>query len=133
MHLHGDMDNSKHRPGDEQALTTSGPVQVDNVQKSAILSEIEVQKEEFMASVQPGDTVNGTVHKLTDFGAFVYLQSLDGQMHGVEVLLPPDSDLFVTVTSLWEGCLGWQCTRVSAVMEPQWRSMMWRCSPCQGK
>ena len=75
-------------------------MQVDNVQKSAILSEIEVQKEEFMASVQPGDTVNGTVHKLTDFGAFVYLQSLDGQMHGVEVLLPPDSDLFVTVTSL---------------------------------
>ena len=58
-------------------------------EKTAILSEIEVQKEEFMASVQPGDVVNGQVHKLTDFGAFVYLQSLDGQMHGVEVTPVP--------------------------------------------
>ena len=62
-------------------------MQVDEAQKSAVLSEVACKKEEFMASVQPGDVVNGTVHKLTDFGAFVALVSLDGQSHGVEV--PP--------------------------------------------
>ena len=59
--------------------------QVDKVQASAVLSETAAKKEEFMASVQPGDVVNGNVHKLTDFGAFVALKSLDGQNHGVEV------------------------------------------------
>ena len=38
-------------------------------------------KEELFARIQPGDTVEGTVKNVTDFGAFVDLGGADGLLH----------------------------------------------------
>ncbi len=63
-------------------------VKVNDVRKNIVLSRREVieaeraeQRAEFLDSVKIGDKVVGMVKNITDFGAFVDLQGMDGLLH----------------------------------------------------
>ncbi|BAB05355.1 30S ribosomal protein S1 [Halalkalibacterium halodurans] len=50
-------------------------------QRAVLDEEVEAKKKEVLASLQPGDVVEGTVQRLTDFGAFVDVGGVDGLVH----------------------------------------------------
>ncbi len=63
-------------------------VKVDEARKNIVLSRRKfleerrrVRKEELLATLKIGDIVKGTVRNITDFGAFVDLNGLDGLLH----------------------------------------------------
>ena len=63
-------------------------VKVNDIRKNIVLSRREVieaeraeQRAEFLESVKIGDHVEGIVKNITDFGAFVDLQGMDGLLH----------------------------------------------------
>ncbi len=63
-------------------------VKVNDIRKNIVLSRREVieaeraeQRAEFLDSVKIGDQVEGVVKNITDFGAFVDLQGMDGLLH----------------------------------------------------
>ena len=63
-------------------------VKVNDIRKNIVLSRREVieaeraeQRAEFLESVKIGDQVEGIVKNITDFGAFVDLQGMDGLLH----------------------------------------------------
>jgi small subunit ribosomal protein S1 len=63
-------------------------VKVNDIRKNIVLSRREVieaeraeQRAEFLDSVKIGDRVEGIVKNITDFGAFVDLQGMDGLLH----------------------------------------------------
>jgi small subunit ribosomal protein S1 len=63
-------------------------VKVNDVRKNIVLSRREVieaeraeQRAEFLDSVKAGDKVDGIVKNITDFGAFIDLQGMDGLLH----------------------------------------------------
>jgi small subunit ribosomal protein S1 len=68
------------------------------------------QRELVLASIQPGDTVTGTVTNLTDFGAFVDLGGVEGLIHISELswsrvihpskILQPDETVEVLVLDI---------------------------------
>jgi len=67
-------------------------VKVNDLRKNIVLSRREVieaeraeQRAEFLDSVTIGDQVEGLVKNITDFGAFVDLQGMDGLLHITDV------------------------------------------------
>ncbi len=63
-------------------------VKVNDIRKNIVLSRREVieaeraeQRQQFLEEVRIGDTVEGMVKNITDFGAFVDLQGMDGLLH----------------------------------------------------
>lgn len=54
-------------------------------QKDVLDREYEAKKQERMAQLQPGDVLEGTVQRLTNFGAFVDLGGVDGLVHVSEI------------------------------------------------
>jgi small subunit ribosomal protein S1 len=63
-------------------------VKVNDIRKNIVLSRREVieaeraeQRAEFLDSVKIGDKVEGIVKNITDFGAFIDLQGMDGLLH----------------------------------------------------
>ena len=60
-------------------------LQVNVPERKLILSERAAMLGDLLASLSPGDVVEGVVTRLTDFGAFVSLVGADGKMHGTEV------------------------------------------------
>lgn len=63
-------------------------VKVNDIRKNIVLSRREVieaeraeQRAEFLDSVKIGDKVEGLVKNITDFGAFIDLQGMDGLLH----------------------------------------------------
>jgi len=63
-------------------------VKVNDDRKNVVLSRRELieqerseKRQKFMESVQIGNTVKGTVKNLTDFGAFIDLDGMDGLLH----------------------------------------------------
>ncbi|KAF1304231.1 MULTISPECIES: 30S ribosomal protein S1 [Enterococcus] len=53
--------------------------------KAVVETEKEAQKQEVLATIHEGETVEGTVARLTDFGAFVDLGGVDGLVHVSEI------------------------------------------------
>ena len=49
--------------------------------KQLIVTEKEAMKEELFSKIGIGDTVEGTVKNITDFGAFIHLGGADGLLH----------------------------------------------------
>lgn len=49
--------------------------------KAVVEEEFEAKKKEVIHSLQPGNVVEGTVQRLTDFGAFVNVGGVDGLVH----------------------------------------------------
>ncbi|MDG4656080.1 30S ribosomal protein S1 [Ectobacillus antri] len=49
--------------------------------KAVVEAEMETKKKEAISSLKAGDTVEGTVQRLTDFGAFVNVGGVDGLVH----------------------------------------------------
>jgi len=67
-------------------------VKVNDLRKNIVLSRREVieaeraeQRAEFLDSVKIGDKVEGLVKNITDFGAFVDLQGMDGLLHITDI------------------------------------------------
>ncbi|HZC34990.1 MAG TPA: 30S ribosomal protein S1 [Chthoniobacterales bacterium] len=63
-------------------------VKINDERKNVVLSRREIIEQEraekrskFLESVKVGDTVKGTVKNLTDFGAFIDLDGMDGLLH----------------------------------------------------
>ncbi|MBS1716600.1 MAG: S1 RNA-binding domain-containing protein [Armatimonadetes bacterium] len=63
-------------------------IEIDRDRKKVVLSNREAEeerranvKEEIFKSVKPGDVLDGTVRRLTDYGAFVDLGGVDGLLH----------------------------------------------------
>ena len=63
-------------------------VKVNDERKNIVLSRREVieaeraeQRQRFLESVRPGDHVEGLVKNITDFGAFIDLNGMDGLLH----------------------------------------------------
>lgn len=63
-------------------------VKVNDERKNIVLSRREVieaeraeQRQRFLESVRPGDRVEGQVKNITDFGAFIDLNGMDGLLH----------------------------------------------------
>jgi predicted RNA-binding protein with RPS1 domain len=63
-------------------------IEIDRERKKVVLSnrqaeeeEREKAKEEIFENVKPGDEMEGTVRRLTDYGAFVDLGGVDGLLH----------------------------------------------------
>ena len=63
-------------------------VKINDERKNVVLSRREIIEQEraekrakFLESVQVGNTVRGTVKNLTDFGAFIDLDGMDGLLH----------------------------------------------------
>ena len=63
-------------------------VKINDERKNIVLSRREVieaeraeQRQKFLESVTPGDTVTGVVKNITDFGVFVDLSGMDGLLH----------------------------------------------------
>lgn len=54
-------------------------------QKDVLEAEYEDQKQKIMASLQPGQVIEGTVQRLTPFGAFVDIGGVDGLVHVSEI------------------------------------------------
>lgn len=53
--------------------------------KDVLDSEYEANKQQIMANLQPGQTLEGTVQRLTPFGAFVDIGGIDGLVHVSEM------------------------------------------------
>jgi small subunit ribosomal protein S1 len=53
--------------------------------KAVLEEEAKKKKEELLRSLQPGQVLEGTVQRLTDFGAFVDLGGVDGLVHVSEL------------------------------------------------
>ncbi|MEK0314153.1 30S ribosomal protein S1 [Cohnella sp. 56] len=53
--------------------------------KEVLEAEYEEQKQSVMASLQPGQVLEGTVQRLTPFGAFVDIGGVDGLVHVSEI------------------------------------------------
>ena len=53
--------------------------------KAVVELEKESKREELLASIKEGDQIEGTVARLTDFGAFVDLGGVDGLVHVSEI------------------------------------------------
>src|SRR5699024_7118500 len=49
--------------------------------KAVVEAEKETMREEVMSNLAEGDTVEGTVARLTNFGAFIDLGGVDGLVH----------------------------------------------------
>lgn len=49
--------------------------------RAVVEEEQEKQKQEILASLQPGEIIEGTVQRITDFGAFVDIGGIDGLVH----------------------------------------------------
>ncbi|MCP5541737.1 MAG: 30S ribosomal protein S1 [Akkermansiaceae bacterium] len=67
-------------------------VKINDDRKNVVLSRREVieaeraeQRAQFLESVIPGNTVDGTVKNITDFGAFIDLQGMDGLLHITDI------------------------------------------------
>lgn len=60
--------------------------QVDVPGRRLILSESATLLADLAAQLQEGDTVEGVVTSLQDYGAFVSMRSSDGELHGTQVL-----------------------------------------------
>src|SRR5256884_9717278 len=63
-------------------------VKINDERKNVVLSRREIIEQEraekrarFLETVKVGDTVRGTVKNLTDFGAFIDLDGMDGLLH----------------------------------------------------
>jgi len=63
-------------------------VKINDDRKNVVLSRRELieaeraeKRQRFMDTIKVGDTVNGTVKNLTDFGAFIDLDGMDGLLH----------------------------------------------------
>src|SRR6201981_2852139 len=63
-------------------------VKINDDRRNVVLSRRELieqerseKRQQFMESVKVGDRVNGTVKNLTDFGAFIDLDGMDGLLH----------------------------------------------------
>ncbi|WP_019005498.1 30S ribosomal protein S1 [Cohnella laeviribosi] len=54
-------------------------------QKDVLEAEYEEKKQQIMASLQPGQIIEGTVQRLTPFGAFVDIGGIDGLVHVSEI------------------------------------------------
>lgn len=54
-------------------------------QKDVLEAEYEARKQERMAELNPGDILEGTVQRLTNFGAFVDVGGVDGLVHVSEI------------------------------------------------
>ncbi|RUS48153.1 30S ribosomal protein S1 [Cohnella sp. AR92] len=54
-------------------------------QKEVLEAEYETQKQQIMANLQPGQVIEGTVQRLTPFGAFVDIGGIDGLVHVSEI------------------------------------------------
>ncbi|OIJ14829.1 30S ribosomal protein S1 [Anaerobacillus alkalilacustris] len=50
-------------------------------QRAVLDKEVEVQKKKAIENLQPGQVVEGTVQRLTDFGAFIDVGGIDGLVH----------------------------------------------------
>lgn len=50
-------------------------------QKAVLDEEFEKQKQSIIQTIQPGQTIEGTVQRLTNFGAFVDIGGIDGLVH----------------------------------------------------
>ena len=50
-----------------------------------VLSERAANMADLLRTVKRGDVVEGTVQKLTDYGAFVSINAADGTQHGTDV------------------------------------------------
>lgn len=53
--------------------------------KEVLDAEYEQQKQQIMGSLQPGQVLEGTVQRLTPFGAFVDIGGIDGLVHVSEI------------------------------------------------
>lgn len=53
--------------------------------KAVVEAEKEAKKAELLESIKEGDKVDGTVARLTDFGAFIDLGGIDGLVHVSEI------------------------------------------------
>lgn len=53
--------------------------------KAVVELEKESKREELLASIKEGDQIEGTVARLTDFGAFIDLGGVDGLVHVSEI------------------------------------------------
>ena len=53
--------------------------------KAVIEAEKESKREELLATIKEGDQIEGTVARLTDFGAFIDLGGVDGLVHVSEI------------------------------------------------
>ncbi|KIL34854.1 30S ribosomal protein S1 [Cohnella kolymensis] len=53
--------------------------------KDVLDAEYETQKQQIMGSLQPGQVLEGTVQRLTPFGAFVDIGGIDGLVHVSEM------------------------------------------------
>ena len=67
-------------------------VKINDERKNVVLSRREVieaerteQRQAFLKDVNVGDAVEGTVKNITDFGAFVDLQGMDGLLHITDI------------------------------------------------
>jgi small subunit ribosomal protein S1 len=63
-------------------------VKINDDRKNVVLSRREIieaerseKRQKFMETIKPGDVVKGTVKNLTDFGAFIDLDGMDGLLH----------------------------------------------------
>ncbi len=63
-------------------------IEIDRERKKVVLSNRQAEeerrvaaKENIFQSVKPGDTLEGTVRRLTDYGAFIDLGGVDGLLH----------------------------------------------------
>ncbi|MBB6735778.1 30S ribosomal protein S1 [Cohnella zeiphila] len=54
-------------------------------QKDVLEAEYEEQKQKIMSELQPGQVIEGTVQRLTPFGAFVDIGGIDGLVHVSEI------------------------------------------------
>jgi small subunit ribosomal protein S1 len=54
-------------------------------QKAVLDEEFEGNKKDLLTKIQPGQLIDGTVQRLTDFGAFVDVGGMDGLVHISEI------------------------------------------------
>lgn len=62
-------------------------VQVNVPERLMVLSERAAYMADLSRTLKKGDVVEGTVQKLTDYGAFVSITAADGTQHGTDVRL----------------------------------------------
>jgi S1 RNA binding domain len=60
-------------------------LQVNVPERLLVLSERAANMADLLRTVKRGDVVEGTVQKLTDYGAFVSINAADGTQHGTDV------------------------------------------------
>ena len=61
--------------------------QVNVPERLLVLSERAAYMADLSRTLKRGDVVQGTVQKLTDYGAFVSITAADGNQHGTDVRL----------------------------------------------